>query len=259
MSKLSRRLIWLGAFLVICVVYAWLFGVQTFCAIEARRIGQQIPIVKSIPVDLEDLSISRMHGKRLSFMGAEFEVPWDDVDEGKTRIVGNWVLIHFRSGNSIILCVSPPHGFIDNLSRDKTPDPQVFAAMYGSEVLRSDYALHKAIFEATPSQINLLTPSNRAAGLTMVLMVKGLMITTTDRAIYNIRSKDFKGFQLGNPTNRPKKMSLKLYADDIEFEINISQNNSESTAAITQAELNRIIQTVRKAAHAESVFTVRPT
>jgi hypothetical protein len=196
MSKWTRRLLRLGAFVVLSGAYLWFFGVQTFFALYARRIGRQIPIVKSVPVELQDLTVSKVQGEKLSFLGAEFEVPWDDVDEQKTRIAGNWVGIQFRSGRAIILCVSPPKGFINGMSKDKTPDPKLFEGIYGSEVLRSDYALHKAIFETTPSQITLFTPANRAAGLSSVILIKAIMPPTTDWAIYNIRSKDFEGFQL---------------------------------------------------------------
>lgn len=259
MGKWKRRFLWASAFVISCVVYLRFFGVQTFCALQTRNIGREMPIVKSVPLELHDLTVSTVKGEKLSFMGAEFEVPWDDVDEEKSRIVGNWVLIFFRSGNSIILCVSPPGDFINNMSKNKALDPRLFTAIYGPEVLRSDYALHKAIFETTPSQITLFTPPNRAAGLSSVILIKAIMPPTTDWAIYNIRSNDFKGFQLGDPVRRPKKMCLELYADDVEFEINISQNTSGPTPGITQAEINRIIQTAHKAAHPQSIFTVNPS
>jgi len=145
------------------------------------------------------------------------------------------------------------------MSKNQALDPRLFTAIYGSEVLSSDYALHKAIFETTPSQITLFTPANRAAGLSSVILIKAIMPPTTDWAIYNVRSNDFKGFQLGDPVRRPKKMCLELYADDVEFEINISQNTSGPTPGITQAEINRIIQTAHKAAHPQSIFTVNPS
>jgi hypothetical protein len=259
MSKWQRRLLWASAFFVACVVFLWFFGLQTFFALQTRQIGRRVPIVKSVPLELQDLSVSKVKGEKLSFMGAEFEVPWDDVDEKKTRIVGNWVLINFRSGNSIVLCVSPPDGFITSMSRNKSLDPELFMSIYGPEVLRSDYALHKAIFETTPSQITLLAPANRAAGLSSVILIKAIMPPTTDWAIFSIRSNDFKGFQLGNPMRRPRKMCLELYADDVAFEINITQNTSGPTPAITQAEINRIIQTAHKALHTQSIFTVNPS
>jgi len=259
MKKWKRIFLWASAFVIACVVYLWYFGVQTFCSWQTRRIGREIPIVKSVPVELQDLTVSKVKGEKLSFMGAEFEVPWNDVDEEKSRIVGNWVLINFRSGNSIILCVSQPGDFITSISKNAAIDPKLFAGIYGPEVLHSDYALTKAIFETTPSQVTLFTPTNRAAGLSSIILIKAIMPPTTDWAIYNIRSNDLKGFQLGDPVRRPKKMCLELYADDVEFEINISQNTSGPTPGITQAELNRIIQTAHKAAHPQSIFTVNPS
>jgi hypothetical protein len=57
---------------------------------------------------------------------------------------------------------------------------------------------------------------------------------------------------------RPKKMCLELYADDVEFEINITQNENGTTPAITQAEINRIIQTAHKTAHTQPILNVNP-
>ena len=89
------------------MVGLWFFGTQTFFALLARQIARKTPIVKSVPVELNDLSVSEVKGERISFNGIEFEVPWNDVDEQKTRVVGTWALIFFRSGNSMILCIEP--------------------------------------------------------------------------------------------------------------------------------------------------------
>jgi hypothetical protein len=262
MSKWTRRLLWisatLGGFVGVLLVYAWFFGVQTFFALQTRHMAGQMPIMKSIPLDLKDLTVSTARGKKLSFQGAEFEVPWDDIDEQKTRIVGKWAVINFRSGRSILLCVGGPDTFINGLSKDKTPDPAVFAAVYGPQVLHSDYALYDALYKTTPSQITLATPSDRAAGLGTMLMVKAIMPPTTDWAIFYVQSKVAKGFQLGNPSRRPKKMCLQIFTEDAEYEINITQNGAGPTEPITQGELNRIIQTVHKAASTQSTLTVDP-
>lgn len=132
------------------------------------------------------------------------------------------------------------------MAKDKTPDPQIFKVLYGPDVLRSDYTLYKAIFETTPRQITLLTPSNRAIGLMMVIILKAIMPPTTDWAIFNVHSQDFKGFQLGDPVRRPQKMCVQLVSDDLELEISFYQNPKGPRPPITQAELNRIIQSVRK-------------
>src|SRR5580704_7314623 len=120
MSKWIRIIIALGIVGFLGGTYLWFFGIQTFFVFETRKWGREVPIVKSVPIELQDASVSKAQGEKLSFMGVEFEVPWDDVDEAKTRIVGSWALIHFRPGNSILLCVEPPKGFMNALFHGKT-------------------------------------------------------------------------------------------------------------------------------------------
>jgi len=258
MSKRNRILISLGSVVIIGGVYLWFFGVQTFFAIYSRKIGREVPIVKSAPVELRDLGVSQARGETLGFSGVEFEVPWNDVDEKKSRVVGGWALITFRSGSSIILCVTSPKDFMNDMFRNKIARPELFTGLYGPGVLQSDYALKKAIFETTPSKINLLTPAKEAAGLSSVLLMKAVMPPTTDWAIYRIQSKSFKGFQLGDPWRRPKKMSIELYGDNVEIEINFEQIPAGPTPAITQAEINRIIQSAHSTANARPILTVTP-
>jgi hypothetical protein len=259
MTKWKRRLLWAAGIGTVSFFYLWFFGTQTFFALWARNVGRKVPIVKSVPAELSDASVSQAKGERLSFRGAEFEVPWNDVEEEKIRVVGNWLVVPFRSGNSIVLCVVPPDAFIADMKKSNAPDPELFKAIYGPDVLRSDYALYKAILETTPSQINLFTPGNRAAGLGSILLIKAVMPPTTDWAIYNVQSRDFKGFQLGDPIRRPQKLCLDLYAQNVHFEINIQQGTTSPVPAITQAELNRITQTVRQVPQAGAAFTIRPT
>jgi len=258
MSRWKRVLTALAIAVIVGGTYLWFLGPQTFFALQTRKIGRQIPIVKSVPAELQDLSVSKTPGEKLSFMGVEFEVPWDDVDESKSRIVGTWAFIFFRSGNSIILCVYKPKGFMSDMFRDKIASPELFTRLYGPDILNSDYALKKAIYETTPSDITLLTPSGKAAGLSSVLIIKAIMPPTTDWAIYNIRTSGLRGFQLGDPKRRPKKMSVELDGDDVEIEINISQAESGPTPAITQSEINRVIQSAHTIKNAQPILTFTP-
>jgi hypothetical protein len=116
----------------------WFFGVQTFFALYTRKI--------------RDLRISQVPGETPNFSGVEFEVPWNDVDEKKSRVVGSWALIAFRSGSSIILCVTSPRDFMNDTFRNKIARPELFTGLYGPDVLQSDYTLKKAIFETTPAK-----------------------------------------------------------------------------------------------------------
>jgi hypothetical protein len=50
MSRWKRILISFGIVVLACVTYLWLFGTQTFFAVEAHNIARKLPFVKRIPV-----------------------------------------------------------------------------------------------------------------------------------------------------------------------------------------------------------------
>jgi hypothetical protein len=77
----------------------WLFGLQTEMALITRYKFGKVPEVWKIPVALPDLSISDVPHKRVSYFGYELELPWDDVDEQKERIVNTIHVTYFHSGN----------------------------------------------------------------------------------------------------------------------------------------------------------------
>ena len=85
-----RILTWFGISVALIVAYAWFFGVQTAIALEERYFGSKYPAVWQVPVELTDTSMSDSPGKKLSYLGCAFEVPWDDLDEQKTRLIGGW-------------------------------------------------------------------------------------------------------------------------------------------------------------------------
>jgi hypothetical protein len=73
------------------------------------------------PVQLADLSISRTPGGKLSYFGYEFEVPWADLDEANSKMIGDDTsMIAFQSGNSLSVWHGSPRAFVNAvLSNDK--------------------------------------------------------------------------------------------------------------------------------------------
>ncbi len=45
--------------------------------------------MKKTPAPLTDLSISNVRTQEVSYFGYEFELPWDDVDEQKSKTTGS--------------------------------------------------------------------------------------------------------------------------------------------------------------------------
>ena len=199
MSKRDRILIFLGIAIVVCGAYLWFFGVQTFLALEARNIAHKMPVVKQIPIQLPDLSISQVRGKKLSYFGYEFEVPWDDIDESNSRIIGgNRAVIAFRSGNALSVWSGSPHEFVDTVLTSGNINRNTFRQIYGDAALKSDYSFHRIMLDATPSRITPLISKQQAISQAMLLIVKGISAPGgAESGIFTVSAGEFHGFQFG--------------------------------------------------------------
>src|SRR5260370_22686905 len=175
MSRWKHLLVWLGIAVVACGTFFWFFGVQTLLALEARYIGQKSPVVKRVPIELSDLSVSQTTGKKLSYFGYEFEVPWDDVDESKSRIIGgNKAIIAFRSGNVLSVWSGSPREFVNLVLSSGKMDSDTFRQIYGDEALKSDYALHRIMLQTTPAKITPFISTRKAFSGPMLLLLKAI-------------------------------------------------------------------------------------
>jgi hypothetical protein len=233
----------LGISVVLSVVYLWFFGVATMFALEARYFGWKTPVVKRAPVELQDLSIAQAPGRKLTYFGYEFEVPWD-IDEEKTKPAGYMQRIAFRSGNTLLFSRAAPKEFVNLFV---SMNPAGMRGLYGEDVLQSDYLLKQLLLEATPSKVGLLTSRREAVGQTMLLVIKGVVMPRGgESGIYRIRTKNFQGFQFGDPRSRFTSLKVEIYDEDGGLGFIFTQRENGSVPPITQAEINRVVQSARK-------------
>lgn len=245
MSKWLRILVGLGIAGVAGGAYLWFFGVQTLFILETRRVARKEPIVWTTPVPLLDLSMSPAPGKKLSYFGYEFEVPWNDIE--RTRVIGtNKAIIVFRSGNVISFWSGPPNELISTLQSDGKIDQKSLGQIFGDEAVQSDYALKRAILGTTPAKFSLLTPKRLAIQQWMFFTMKATTLPPhAESGVFSLSTNEFKGFQYGRPQSPPKHLSVELFKSDGHVDIIFGQKLDGSTT-ISQAAVNRIVQTVHK-------------
>jgi hypothetical protein len=247
MSKWMRILIGLGIAVIACGAYLWFFGVQTFYVWETRRVARKEPVVWTTPVELLDLSMSQAPGKRLSYFGYEFESPWDDVDQEKTKIIGdNRAIIVFRSGNVISFWSGPPNGLISSLLGDDRIDRKTLGQLFGDEAAQSDYALQRAILESTPDKFSVLMPKWQAIQRGVFFSMKATALRPgAESGVFSLSTKEFRGFQYGRPQNPPNRLSVELFKSDGHVDILFGQKFNGPTT-ISQEDVNRVVQSVHK-------------
>jgi len=246
MTKHQRKMvIWANVFLVagFCV---WHFGVATLFVLETHYVGWKFPVVKKTPMELADLSLAQAPGGKLSYFGYEFEVPWD-IDQEKTKRVGKTELIAFRSGNALVFSRTAPKEFVRTFLSTTKVGPDKVRNLWGEEALASDYSLHRLILEATPGEVTLFTRREDAVRNSMLVLFKGIMTPRGgESGIFRVRTDKFQGFQYGDPQARPKSLNVEIFADDGGLGFMFAQRSEGTAPAITQAEINRVVQTVRK-------------
>lgn len=72
-----------------------------------------------------------------------------------------------------------------------------------------------------------------------------MLLAPADTGIFNIQNQEFKGFQQGDPQVPQAKLALNLYSNEGSVEF-IFFEKDKNAAGVTQPEINRIIQTLRK-------------
>ena len=229
-----RFLIWCAVAFSVAGIYLQVFGVATwFVVVKGRNLADNDPALWETPVALQDLSISSAPGRKVSYLGYEFDVPWNDLDEQKTRLYKGWQLIAFHSGKSIFFAALPPIASETELSR-----------LYGNETKESDYAFIRAMLETTPGEIGLLTPKGAAMRGITRLMLKSIDVVANSgqSGIFLIQNKNFRGFQYGNPDSRPGEIVDDLFADKGRLHFMFCD---KKCGGISQAEINRVIQSVQ--------------
>jgi len=247
MAKRKRILLALVGLVVVAGAYTWFFGAATMFALEARYAGWKMPVVNKTPVELTDTSVSKEPGQMFTYSGYQFELPWP-VEVGKTKQVSpTSVVIAFRSGNALWFSKVPPKEFVGEFLALSKGDSSGLRQLYGDEALRSDYSLINLVLGTTPQEIGVFSNRRQAAGGPMLLAIKGIMIPSGgETGIFRVRTGKFQGFQYGDPKSRPRTIDIEVFADDGGLAFLFAQREKGPVSAITQGEINRVLQSVRK-------------
>jgi hypothetical protein len=225
------------------------FGVQTYFVWEAHRVARREPRYWARPVELSDLSMSKASPKKLSYFGYEFEVPWDDIDAEKTRIpTPGDALVVFRSGITIWFRSDPPSGMISSIADDHQVDRNALRQMFGNDVVQSDYTFQRATFEMTPDQICIFSSRKQAIRQWILFTLKeGLVRGGAESGLFLVNTKEFNGFQYGDPQKSSEHLSVELFGKDGHLDI-IFVRKLNAAKTISQADVNLVVQSVHKMA-----------
>ena len=223
--------------------------------------AKKAPAVTSVvPTDLKDKTISVAPGTRLSYFGYEFEVPWTDIDDTKTKFYPkdkpekSKVELHFHSGLRLLISSLPPKVWANQLSREFSVSAQNLESLFGHETMKSDYSFVQTLYEFSPDKMDHWAGLQRGLNKgEILLMIKSVALPkAAETGIFNIQNQNYKGFQEGNPRVRQAEIVVDLYSDEGDIEMLFLQEDYRDYRGVTQPEINRIVQSLRKAPQDES-------
>lgn len=254
--RVARRIL----ITIICTVAAIFVVVRVAAPIALSFYASRkaLPIVRVVPTELQDHSISQATGMRLSYVGYEFEIPWDDLDEAKTQLypedkaAKTRAVLAFRSGLRLMIFAMRPRELVDEFTRGNLGfgklTPQAIELLFGHGTATSDYNLVHNIYDFTPDKMHHWSLSDRLHYReTILLTVKSIMPSASaETGIFRLQSQGYKGFQQGDPVKHPKGVVVSLYSDDGAAEFIFSSQDYRNPSVVTQSEINRIVQTLHK-------------
>jgi hypothetical protein len=248
MSKWVKVLIGLGVFLVACVVYVCFFGVQTYLVWEVHQAARKEPGYWIKPVPLTNTAISQTAGTKLSDLGYEFEVPWDDIDREKTRVASpdKIAVIMFRSGKGILLWKHPANEFVTDILAGQPDERNAALQIYGRDVIKSDYNFERASLDLTPDGLSIFDSRRESVRKNILFFLKArALLPESASGIFLFDTSEFKAIQCGDPKVRPKHLDVELFSDDAKFMITFV-NPPNGTGSISQEDVNRVAQSIHK-------------
>jgi hypothetical protein len=261
--KLLRRILTTIAitFAVVLVCVYWIAPV----ALSFYAARKAPPVARVLPTELTDHSISQAPGMRLSYVGYDFEVPWNDIDKSKTQLqpknspAKTMVVLVFRSGLKIMVTSLRPGEFAYMWEKDYKMPARNMDAIFGPGSADSDYIFTKNVLAFTPDKMHhwSLTPAMYARE-TMLLMFKSVMPSREARTgIFNVRTQDYMGFQQGNLKVARDGALVTLFTNDGGVEFIFAAAHYNNPVGLTQPEINRVVQTLHKTAVPEMASSVK--
>lgn len=207
-------------------------------------------VARVVPTDLRDQSVSPIPGSQLSYLGYEFEVPWNDLNQAQLypKDKPNRVVLVFRSGLRLIVTAIPAKEWVNGLPKETKSSPQALEATLGQETMRCDYNFIKTVYEFSPDTMHHWSFSSRTFGRESILLIlKSLApLKWAETGIFKVQNGSLKGFQQGNAEAGEDGVAVSLYSDDGSVELIFAEKNYKGTARVTQSEINRIIQSLHK-------------
>lgn len=206
-----------------------------------------------VPHQLSDNTIDSSPGRKLSYFGYTFEIPWTDIDSSQSRSFDSLAILKFHSGLKLAIDASPSRSLRSALfSKSGISQAQIDQTFR----VHSDYDFFAELYNFTPGDIHrwALFPQDHYRESLMLDLKATLLEPQAETGFFYVGNADEKGFQQGDPQSwssdhGPRHRSnvlVQLFSGEGILNLTFFQKDFNDPMGISQPQLNRIIQSVHR-------------
>jgi hypothetical protein len=236
-----------GMLIVFVTILLDILGPPVGFLLVAMKIKRERPAVKEVPRALADYSASISPGRKLSYFGYEFEVPWNAKPVEKLLNKIAFVDLKFESGQNLIFSVPGNEGLLTEVVESPSLQMGYLQPVFGDMVNRSTYEQFEVLLNTTPHSIRAFGPRPEAVRSATLLMIKAIVVAPgLESGVFSFELPDKRGFQIGDP-QKSKRVDLEVF-DSAGNHIEIVCDSTNPNIRISQPELNRILTSLHAVA-----------
>jgi hypothetical protein len=200
------------------------------------------------PQPLADYSVSSAPTLALSYFGYEFEVPWNAGFKVKAIGKGGLVQLQFDSGQNITFIVpGNQSGLLSEIVQDRSLNMANLQLFLGDLTNSSAYDQQAALLSTTPKSVRAFGPRTQAVRGVTLLTLKAIAVGPgLATGVFSFEFPDKRGFQIGDP-QKSKRVDLEVFGMG-GHHVEMILFAGKASASLSQAEINRIITSLRSVA-----------
>lgn len=263
-TSLGRRLLCaflrVGILIVAVMILIATLGPPLGFFFTARWEAEKVPAVWVTQRPLTNYAVCEAPGRKLSYFGYEFEVPWTSAFKEKGGKHG-LLLLNFESGQSVILISPTNHaGLLSELVEDPSMQMKGLQPILGELTKVSAYDQYAAVLNTTPSSIRSFGPRAQAVRGETLLTIKAIAFPAgLGTGVFSFDLPDKRGFQIGDP-QKSRSTQLEVFDRSGSLRVEIICETANDRVKLTQPEINRIVKTLQVASEQSSAaVTALPT
>jgi hypothetical protein len=240
----ARSAVILAILVVVVAIFCVEFGLQSLVTIEARHWTNDAPWLADVPKPVSPaVAATAPKTEPVKAYGYQFAAPWAGNVKATPAISST--AFRFDSGQVVVLY--DPGTEVDTLHQLQASNPEQylkFTSVFGGKTFETNFALYKAVYEASPAQASPFGNRDESLRLNQLILWK---LSFGIDAQGGISSFDFgknHGFQFGDPA-KGLPVAVRVFNDrDEQFRLIFAVADG-SSAKIGQDEINCIVQSLQ--------------